>query len=551
MAESVTVGGYLLSRLKPLGVDHVFGIPGDYILPFFTTLANSDVRHIATCNELNAGYAADGYARCRGLGAIAVTYGPGAFSTVNAVAGAFAERVPVVVISGGPPAATYDTQPHLHHILPGRYEASLRIFEPITAAARVIRNPETAAADIDEVLGIGLAERRPVYLEIAMDVQSLPCKPPVAPLAAREPAGDPAAARLAVGLIAQKLDRSQRVVLLAGHELLSYGLTGEALELVTRTGSPVASLFSGKANYLEHLPECMGVYQGAGSDPAVRAFVEGADAVLFLGAVASDFNLGGGSAGFRDSALIEVFDNQVQIADERIAGVGLAAVVRGLLRVIPEGSCRTPKAPSGGFNHCPGRDYAADEDRQMTNKRLYDRLARFIRANDIVLADAGCLINVAQIRLPPDCLYIAAGYWASIGMGFGAAVGACFAAQPGQRVIALEGDGSFQMTAQELSTLIRYDQAPIVIIVNNRGYTAERLIHDGPFNDIQNWQYHRLPEPFGGVSGADVHTEGDLERALERAETHQGPGPLVIEVHIDPMDASAAFRSMSEGLRGH
>jgi len=545
----MTLNDYLLARLQEIGVDHLFGIPGDYILSFFQALDSSEIQHIATCNELNGAYAADGYARLRGAGAVAVTYGPGAFSTVNAVAGAFAERVPVVVISGGPPRDAYDEQPHMHHILPRRYDASLRIFEQVTAAARLIRDPDTATRDIDDTLRIAISQRRPVYLEIASDLQTMSCAAPAAALGPGDPVGDAAAADRAVAAIVAKLAGSQRSVLLAGHELASFGLQDEVKEFAVRSGIPVASLFSGKANYLEDLDQCIGAYQGAGSEPVVREFVEDADAVLFLGAVPSDFNLGGGSAKIRDGALIEVFDDAVELDGDRLAPVGVADVVRGLIDAVPDGSCAVPEAPSGEFYHRPDSEYVVDSDAALTNRRLYDRLTHFIRGGDVVLGDAGCLIAAAQIQLPPDCSYIGAGYWASIGMGFGATVGAAFAAAAGARVIALEGDGSFQMTAQEISTLVRYDRRVIIVLVNNKGYTAERLIHDGPFNDIQDWRYHRLPEPFGGVAGEDVRTEGELERALARAENHAGPGPLMIEVHIDPFDVSVAFKRMSEGLR--
>jgi indolepyruvate decarboxylase len=155
-------------------------------------------------------------------------------------------------------------------------------------------------------------------------------------------------------------------------------------------------------------------------------------------------------------------------------------------------------------------------------------MARFFRDGDVVFADAGPSINMAYVQLPAESRYIASCYWASIGAGFGYTLGACFAAAPDKRIIAL---------------------APIVFVINNRGYTAERLIHDGPFNDIQNWRYHRLPEAFGGIAGEDVHTEGDLEAALERAAAHSGPGPLLIEVHLDPLDVPDAFERMSAGLR--
>ncbi len=543
-----TVGAHLLQRLRALGVDHLFGIPGDFILPLFEMLGANGLQHVASCNELNAGYGADGYARLRGLGAVAVTYGPGAFSLVNATAGAYAERVPVVVISGGPARAAYRAQPHLHHVLPQRIDASVRIFEQVTVAARVLDDPASAPALLDELLALCRAERRPVYLEIPVDVQTAACTPPAGSASPRAAAGTAVAG--AIALIAERLRAGNRTVLLAGHEIPAYGLEARVLALVEKTGLPVASLFSGKACYLEHLPQCIGAYQGAGSDPVVRDFVEGADTVLFLGAVPSDFNLGGNTARLRPDQRVHAFDGRVWTAGTALTDVPIVDLVDGLLAALPPDAGRVQDLPAATFAHVPERDYVPADGTPITNRRLYDRLARHFEPGDVVLADAGCMINLTQVRLPRGARYLASGYWASIGAGLGATVGACFAAAPGQRVLALEGDGSFQMTAQELSTLVRYGLAPTIVVANNRGYTAERLIHDGPFNDIQDWRYHRLAEVFGGVIGEDVRTEEDLERALARAQSHTGPGPLVIEVHLDPLDAPEAFRRMSEGLRG-
>lgn len=540
---------YLLTRLKSLGVDHVFGIPGDYILPFFEEMMDSDVLHVAPCNELNGGYAADGYARLKGLGAIAVTYGPGAFSLVNAVAGAYAERVPVVVISGGPAREAYKTQPYLHHILPHNIEASMRIFEQITVDARRLEDPDTATAEIDALLKSCLAQSRPVYLEIPLDLQRQACSPPRAFELPEITADDAQASKEAVRLVADRIARSERCVGLAGHEIHQARLQDKILALMEHTGLRVASMFTGKAEFLEHHANCIGVYHGLGSPSGVREFVESADTVLFLGAVPSDFNMGGGSAALSGKQCVHIFDRQVNSADGSVANVRLGDVVAGLLETLPAGVCATTDAPVQNFIHRASNPYNPITGQPMTNSRFFDRLAHFFESRDIVLADAGPSINMAYLQLPEGSRYIASSYWASIGAGFGHSLGASFAAAGNQRVIALEGDGSFQMTAQEISTMVRYGKAAIIFVVNNRGYTAERLIHDGPFNDLQDWKYHRLPEVFGGVVGADVHTEGDLEAALERATMHRGPGPLVIEVHLDPWDVSEAFARMSEGLR--
>ena len=545
----VTVAEFILSRLKGLGVDHIFGIPGDYILPFFESLVAGNMEHIAPCNELNAGYAADGYARLRGLGAVAVTYGPGAFSLVNATAGAYAERVPIVLICGGPPGDAYRTQPYLHHVLPDRYDASLRIFEQITVGVKVLKDAARAAAEIDELLQLCLSERRPVYLEIAQNVQRQVVSRASEQLPDVVRTGDAAATAAAVDSLLTRMKTGSSCVLLVGHEISSPDLRAALRSLVDKTGLPVASVFTGKPDFLENHRRCIGIYHGLGSMEPVRKFVEGADAVVWFGAVASDFNMGGSSAKLADDRTMHVFDDQVRTPDGTFADVPLADVVDALLARLPEGHWADLDIPVQAFAHTARQPVGAATDAPISNKRFYDRIAHFLAPGDVVLADSGPSVSMAQVQLPPDSRYISSNYWASIGAGFGFAVGASFAAEPDRRLILLEGDGGFQMTGQELSTMVRYRRSPIIFILNNRGYTAERLIHDGPFNDIQNWCYHRLPEVYGGIAGEDVYTEADLEAALDRAETHTGPGPLLIEVHLDALDVSKAFVRMSESLR--
>ena len=546
--RNITVSDYLLMRLKSLGVNHIFGIPGDFILPFFQKMEGSGIEHVAACNELNAGYAADGYARINGLGAVAATYGPGAFSFVNAAAGALAERVPVVFISGGPETESYRTQPILHHTLPNRYEASMKIFEQVTAHTKLLDNPATAIQDIDEALQICLAEKRPVYLEIPRDIQTTACRLPE-PLIMTAAVSDESSLKASVELVVDRIKTGARTVILPGHEIHRSNLQNKVIDLIRRKGLPCGTMFIGKADFIEHMPECIGLYQGAGSLQSVKDFVESADNVIFLGAVPSDFNLGGFTAKLSDQQMIQVLEDQVILADKQFEQVRIADFIEALLEELPDKSEQEEGQPQQGFSHKPSVVYEPKNDEPMSNKRFYDRIAHFVKAGDILCADAGCAINSSHLQLPDGVTYVASCYWASIGMGFGASLGACFAANDSQRVIALEGDGSFQMTAQELSSMARYGKAPIIFVVNNKGYTAERLIHDGPFNDIADWKYHKLPEAFGG-QGIDVHTEGDLESALAVAENYQGPGALVIEVHVDPWDASEAFTLMSETLRG-
>jgi len=538
----MNISEYLLQRLKSRGVDHVFGIPGDYVLRFFAALDKSEVTHIAACNELNAGYAADGYARLTGLGAVAVTYGPGSLSLVNAVAGAYAERVPVVVICGGPRMEAYRSEPYQHHLLPDNLAASLNIFKEITVAARVLDDPDRAPEDIDELLALAIAESRPVYLEIPMDLQETDC---VAPGDWPEVAtGDASATAAAVARVADRISAAKTCVLMIGHEISANGLEETVLDLINKTGLPVASLYSGKPDFLEQHARCIGIYQGLGSQAEVRDFVENADAVIWLGAVPSDFNLGGMPDRLTDAQTICIFDGRVSLVGKTFSGVPVADFVTALLAALPADCGSGIQAPLHGFAHRASRKYRPVAGELLSNERFYDRLAHFIKGGDIVFADGGPSLSLAYVQFPVGARYVASAYWSAIGAGFGFATGACFATKPGERIIAVEGDGSFQMTAQELATLIRYGRTCIIFVVNNRGYTVERIIHDGPFNDISDWQYHRLPEVFGGQPGIEVRTEGDLESALERADAHAGPGPLLIEVHLDAWDVPEPFKQM-------
>jgi len=547
--RTLNISEYLLARLHAHGVEHVFGIPGDYVLSFFDALSTSPVEHVSACNELNAGYAADGYARLRGLGAVAVTYGVGSLGLASAVAGAYAERVPVVVICGGPRRDAARSGLYLHHVLPKRPEASLKVFEQITAAAARLEDPAHAPAEIDALLGRCLAERRPVYLEIPVDLQTAACAEPGPWPGSVAEQGDPATAATAVQAIVHELLGARHCVALVGHEIRSAGLEDALLDLVDRTGLPVGSLFSGKPEFLEQHPRCIGLYQGLGSLEEVADFVEGADVVVWLGAVPSDFNVGGMPERLARTTQIRAFDDRVQLPGQAFEGVRLEHVLDGLRERLPAGHWSGLDAPRHGFAHRASEPYSAVSGRQLTNKRLYDRLAHFIRPGDIVCGDGGPGVNLAYLQFPRDSRCLGSGYWAAIGSGFGFALGACFARAPGQRVVAVVGDGAFQMTAQELSTMVRYGEPAIVILVNNAGYTVERLIHDGPFNDIPGWRYHALPSAFGGVAGLEVRTEDELDQALASADAHRGPGPLLIEVHLDPFDVPEAFKRIGARLR--
>ncbi len=550
--DKQTVSAYLLERLKQLGVDHVFGIPGDFILPFYQILMGSKLAHIAACNELDCGYAADGYAREKGLAAIAVTYGAGSFCTVNAIAGAYAENVPLLLISGGPPADNYLTQPTTHHTLPKKYDASMRIFSEITVHAKFIADASSAPDAIDEALEICLRESKPVYLEIPMDVQSQFC------VSAEHTSinydnvkreSESVALGKAIKMLTDRLSAKGSSAILLGQEVRRSGLEEEIIKLVSHTNIPVVSMLDEKPYYVEQMEQCVGIYQGGCSDPEVNAFIESADTLLFLGVVDSDFNLGGALAVLDPDKCVWAFDGKVRTGNSTYDDVFIVDLIEGLLKSLPANIGSMESVPRNNFYYRASDPYQTEPNSKITSDRLFQRLAHFIQAEDILVADGPAAINGVQIQLPAGCKYMASSYWAAIGHGFAASLGTCVAADKDRRVLVLVGDGSFQICGQELSSMLRYDVTPIIILMNNKGYTAERMIHDGAFNDVAHWNYHKLCEVFDGVRGSEVFTEDDLETALQRADRHKGPGPLLIEVHIDPYDVSYAFKMLSEKLR--
>ncbi|MBC8123566.1 MAG: alpha-keto acid decarboxylase family protein, partial [Gemmatimonadaceae bacterium] len=286
---AMSIGGYLIERLLAHGVHHVFGVPGDYVLGFFKQLNDSPLAIINTCDEQGAGFAADAYARVRGLGAVCVTYCVGGLKVANTTAQAYAEKSPVIVISGAPGTNERAKNPLLHHKVRD-FDTQLKVFEQLTVASTVLDDPETAFQEIDRVFAAALRYRRPVYIELPRDMvgrlgsvsHHLP------ELESSDPDALSEAVREAVTLI----NRARQPVILAGEELHRFGLQGLLTRLVEKTNLPVASTILGKSVFSESDPRYIGIYEGAIGREEVREYVEASDCLLMLGALMTDMNLG-------------------------------------------------------------------------------------------------------------------------------------------------------------------------------------------------------------------------------------------------------------------
>lgn len=546
-SREITVAEYLLIRLKQIGVGHLFGVPGDFVLGFFNEVLKSEMNYVGTCNELNAAYAADGYARIRGVGAFATTFGVGELSAINGVAGAYAERVPVVAITGAPATINFRTRPLLHHTL-GDYQIPLKMYEKITVASTQLSAGETAPDEIDRVLAMCLYHQQPVYISIPADVVAMRCRRPDAfPFPVHAP-GDPCALEEAIDETLAMLGNAQRPVVVGGVELIRFKLQNEFAGLLDKTGFPYVTMMLGKTVLSEQHPQFIGLFEGDRSRDYVRERVESADCVLQLGELMTDFNTGGFTTRLDDMKTVSANIRTVKVRHHYFENVYLRDFILGLTAKLGRRDVAALEIQRAvdGCVHRHTQPYRPDAQQALTIKRFFDRMSHFVEKDTIVIAETGVsLFSAAEMLMPEGATFLGQTFYGSIGYTVGATLGAGMAA-PERKVVLFVGDGAFQVTCQDLSTMIRYGLKPVIFLLNNDGYTIERVIVDRPYNDIQPWRYHKLVEVFGGGQGLDVHTEGELEEALGKAATAEGL--VFIEIHTGRMDCPEALRSAGRSM---
>lgn len=541
MKNSPSIGEYLIQRLYRHGVRHVFGIPGDYVLGFYELLSQSKLRIINTCDEQGAGFAADAYARVRGLGAVCVTYCVGGLKVANTTAEAFAEKSPVVVISGAPGMKEREKNPLLHHKV-REFDTQKKVFEQLTAASTVLSDPQTAFQEIDRVLHAALRFKRPVYIELPRDQVFVPGMAHYRAPEVHE-RSNPDTLRAALAEAAEMIEGARRPVILADVEVHRFGLQAEVLKLVEKTGIPVAATVLGKSVIGEQHPLYLGIYEGAMGREAVRRYVESSDCVILLGAFMTDINLGIYTARLEPGRSIYTTSEKLSIRYHTYEEVRFKDFVRGLLglKLRRRGRMRIPR-PN------PIRPFQVrNRDTRLTVRRLFERLNGFLSKNSVVISDVGdALFGATDLFIRQQTEFLAPAYYTSMGFAVPACVGAQLA-NPKLRPLVLVGDGAFQMTGMELATIARYKLNPVVVVLNNRGYGTERHMQDGPYNDVWPWEYHRLPELLGTGRGFLVETEQQLDSALCEAQAWTQSFCL-LDARLASLDRSPALDRLASRM---
>ncbi len=507
----------LLLALKAHGARQIFGIPGDFALPYFRIIEESDILPLYTLShEPAVGFAADASARINcALGVAAVTYGAGALNMVNAVAAAFAEKSPLVVLSGGPGKGEARSGLLLHHQAK-TLDSQFQIFKEITCDQVRLDDAERAPADIARVLASCLRRSEPVYIEIPRDMVALPCAPVIA-AAATPPDQD--ALNACVDEILERLHAANSPVLMAGVEVRRYDLEEQVAELSRRLGIPVVTSFMGRGLLAHQDAPLVGTYMGVAGFPEVTQLVESSDGLFLLGEIICDTNFAVSETKIDMRKTIQALDGRVTVGYHTYAELPLAALVQRMLERL-EVRERVFSVTAQSF---PIGLLADEASIRPTDIATAVNDLMLLHGKMPIASDMGdCLFTAMEIE---HTALVAPGYYAT--MGFGVPAGLGLQAATGERPLILVGDGAFQMTGWELGNCQRYGWDPIVLLFNNASWEMLRTFQpESSFNDLGHWGFAEMAAGMGG-DGVRVNTRAELKAALDKAVATRGRFQLI------------------------
>ncbi|XP_057801204.1 pyruvate decarboxylase 1-like [Salvia miltiorrhiza] len=545
-SAEATLGRHIARRLVQIGVSDVFSVPGDFNLTLLDDLiAEPGLNVVGCCNELNAGYAADGYARARGVGACAVTFTVGGLSILNAIAGAYSENLPVICIVGGPNSNDYGTHRILHHTigLPD-FSQELRCFQTVTCYQAVVNNLDDAHELIDTAISTALKESKPVYISVSCNLSAIPhptfSREPV-PFSLTPKLSNKMGLQAAVEAAVEFLNKAVKPVLVGGPKMRVAKACDAFVELADACGYPLAVMPSAKGLAPENHPHFIGTYWGAVSTTFCAEIVESADAYLFAGPIFNDYSSVGYSLLLKKEKAIIVHPDRVVIGNGPTFG---CVLMKDFLTALAKRVTHNKTAYENYHRIYVGDGHPlkSEPSEALRVNVLFQHIQKMLSGETAVIAETGdSWFNCQKLKLPPGCGYEFQMQYGSIGWSVGATLGYAQAV-PDKRVIACIGDGSFQVTAQDVSTMLRCGQNSIIFLINNGGYTIEVEIHDGPYNVIKNWNYTGLVDAICNGEGncwtTKVRCEEELIEAIDTATGVKNDCLCFIEVIVHKDDTS-------------
>jgi indolepyruvate decarboxylase len=511
-----TVVEYVVSRLAKLGITDCFGLPGDFAFPINDAIASSEsIRWRGCSNELNAAYAADGYARLRGASMLCTTYAVGELSALNGVMGAKAERSTIFHLVGMPSMTIQPLHKVMHHSLgDGVFQNFINIGAQ-SACVHAILTPENCTYELERVIAAALANRQPAYVVVAEDMALREVTgPAVEPFP--DTASHPEALKAALDAALEKINAANTGCILPAYTVSRYGLQPDLTALLEASGLPFATTSMDKAVISEGHPQFLGMYSGRYSAPHVREAVEDADVVINAGGVLfTDFATLAFSYDIDPAKIITIGSDATHIGGIVYSGVRMRDMFAGLSQGIKTFSTTPAAAPQPA-------ELTGGPDDPITAESLYPRYQRFFQPNDMVFTETGTSgTGCGGLRLPDGAVYHNQTLWGSIGWATPAAMGAAIA-EPNRRTVLITGEGSHQLTANELGNFGRHGTKPVIFVLNNNGFGIERALEKYPdwiYNDLAPWDYHSLPKVMGCQDWftAKVRTLAQLDAAMERA----------------------------------
>ncbi|ECE6309347.1 alpha-keto acid decarboxylase family protein [Salmonella enterica subsp. enterica] len=544
MQNPYTVADYLLDRLAGCGIGHLFGVPGDYNLQFLDHVIDHPIlRWVGCANELNAAYAADGYARMSGAGALLTTFGVGELSAINGIAGSYAEYVPVLHIVGAPCSAAQQRGELMHHTLgDGDFRHFYRMSQAISAASAIL-DEQNACFEIDRVLGEILAARRPGYIMLPADVAKKTAIPPTQALTLpvhEAQSGVETAFRYHAR---QCLMNSRRIALLADFLAGRFGLRPLLQRWMAETPIAHATLLMGKGLFDEQHPNFVGTYSAGASSKEVRQAIEDADRVICVGTRFVDTLTAGFTQQLPAERTLEIQPYASRIG-ETWFNLPMAQAVSTLRELCLECAFAPPPTRSAG------QPVRIDKG-ELTQESFWQTLQQYLKPGDIILVDQGtAAFGAAALSLPDGAEVVVQPLWGSIGYSLPAAFGAQTAC-PDRRVILIIGDGAAQLTIQEMGSMLRDGQAPVILLLNNDGYTVERAIHGAAqrYNDIASWNWTQIPSALNAAQQAECWRVTQAIQLAEVLERLVRPQRLsFIEVMLPKADLPELLRTVTRAL---
>lgn len=545
----ITLGRYLFERLHQLDVNTIFGLPGDFNISLLDKIYEvPQLKWAGNANELNAAYAADGYSRIKGLGCLVTTFGVGELSALNGIGGAYAEHVGLIHIVGIPSIASQAKQLLLHHTLGnGDFTVFHRMSNNISQTTAFLSDINTAPLEIDRCIREAWIYQRPVYIGLPANLVDLkvPTSLLSTPINLQLNPNDPESQLEVVNHVLQIISQSRNPIILIDACCLRHKCRPEVEALVNLTQFPVFTTPMGKSGINESHPRFGGVYVGTLSQPLVKKMVDSADLVISIGALLSDFNTSSFQYSYRTKNIIEFQSDYTKIKQATFPGVQMKEALQELLSSV-QGAVNPHYVPPPILT-LPKLAPIQLPSTILTQEYLWSRVSDWFQEGDIIVTETGTsAFGIVQSRFPNNTIGISQVLWGSVGFTVGATVGAAMAAMeidPRRRVILFVGDGSLQLTVQEISTMCKWEcNNTYLFVLNNEGYTIDRLVHGlsiASYNDIQPWNILLILPLFNAkeYETIRIQTTGELDTLFGDQEFAIPNKIRMVEVMLPRMDA--------------